>query len=68
MTLSPDISGVFYLCSTEYNMGNDFLAAYSEYLERMLDETHELVTVDVFTVPSDVDPDSPAVQEWAHFE
>ena len=49
-------------------MGNNLLAAYSEYLERMLDETQELVTVDVFTVPSDVDPDSPAVQEWAHFE
>ncbi len=66
--LSPVTTGVFYLCSTEYNMGTELIAAYSEYLERMLDQSHELVTVDVFTVPSDVDPDSPAVQEWAHFE
>jgi len=49
-------------------MGETFIAAYSEYLERMLDDTEDLVTVDVFTVPSDVDPDSPTVQEWAHFE
>ena len=42
--------------------------AYSEYLERMLDESEDLVTVDVFTVPADVDPNNPAVQEWAHFE
>ena len=48
-------------------MGNNFLAAYSEYLEQMLLQSDDLVTVDVFTVPSDVDPDSPAVQEWAHF-
>ena len=41
---------------------------YSEYLERMLEESHELVPVDVFTVPQDVNPTNPAVQEWAHFE
>ena len=46
-------------------MGNNFLAAYSEYLERMLDQSDDLVTVDVFTVPSDVDPDSPSLSEWA---
>lgn len=64
---SPVSTGVFYLCSTEYNMGTDLLAAYSEYLERMLDESDDLVTVDVFTVPSDVDPDSPSLSEWADF-
>ena len=46
----------------------EFTRFYSEYLERMLEESHDLVTVDVFTVPQDVDPNSPAVQEWAHFE
>ena len=45
----------------------EFIRAYSEYLERMLDESHELVNVDVFTVPQDVDPSNPAVQEWANF-
>lgn len=49
-------------------MGENLLAAYAAYLDRMYDQSDELVTVDVFTVPSDVDPDSPAVQEFAHFE
>jgi hypothetical protein len=49
-------------------MGTELLAAYAAYLDRMYDQSNELVTVDVFTVPSDVDPDSPAVQEWADFE
>ena len=42
--------------------------AYREYLERMINETMDLVSVDQFTVPSDVDIESPTVQEWAHFE
>ena len=49
-------------------MGENLLAAYAAYLDDMFAQSHELVTVDVFTVPSDVDPDSPAVQEWANFE
>ena len=42
-------------------------AAYKEYLDRMIEESDDLAEVDVFTVPSDVDPDSPVLQEWATF-
>ena len=37
--------------------------AYAEYLERMLDESDELVLVDIDTVPADADWDR--VAEWA---
>lgn len=40
-----------------------FYEAYAEYLERMLEETADLVPVDETTVPDDVN--LPAVQEWA---
>ena len=46
---------------------SELFRAYALYLERMFDESHELVNVDVFSVPADVNPDSPAVQEWASF-
>jgi hypothetical protein len=42
--------------------------AYREYLDRMFDESTDLFIVDQFTVPQDVDIDSPTAQEWAHFE
>ena len=48
-------------------MGEHLLAAYSEYLEQMLYQSEDLVTVDVFTVPSDVDPDGPSLSEWCDF-
>jgi hypothetical protein len=38
---------------------------YAQYLERMIAQSDDLVKVDVFTVPSDVDPDSPSLSEWA---
>jgi hypothetical protein len=41
-----------------------FLDAYTEYLERMFDESKDLVSVDVFTVPRDVDPESAELIEW----
>jgi len=63
--LSPVTTGVFHLCSFVNKLGNNLLAAYSEYLEQMLLQSDDLVTVDVFTVPSDVDPDSPSLSEWA---
>ena len=46
---------------------SELFTAYASYLEDMYEQSHELVTVDVFTVPADVNPDSPAVQEWADF-
>ena len=41
------------------------IAAYREYLDRMFDKSHDLVGIDVFTVPTDVDVDSPMLAEWA---
>ena len=42
--------------------------AYKEYLDRMIDQSEDLCVVDQFTVPQDVDINSPTVLEWAHFE
>ena len=38
-------------------------AAFTEYAERMFDESDDLVSVDLFTVPRDVDMDR--LSEWA---
>ena len=40
-----------------------FMLAYTQYLERMVEETDELATVDLFTVPTNVN--LPLLQEWA---
>ena len=48
-------------------VGSAFLDAYREYLERMFDELSDLMVVDVFTVPADVDPDSPSLREFGDF-
>ena len=42
---------------------SEFYSAYSEYLERMLDETDDLVFVLKDTVPEDAN--TPLLQEWA---
>ena len=47
------------------NYMSAFIDAYTEYLERMYDESDDLTLVDKFTVPNDVDTDSPALTEWA---
>ena len=39
------------------------IVAYTQYLERMFDETDELATVDIFTVPTNVN--LPLLEEWA---
>lgn len=44
-------------------MGEALLNAYTEYLERVFEETDGLVRVDASTVPDGVN--LPAVQEWA---
>jgi hypothetical protein len=46
-------------------MGSAFLAAYREYLERMFQESDDLVVVDLFSVPMDVELGSPSLAEWA---
>jgi len=38
--------------------------AYAEYLERMFDNSDDLVVVDLFTVPRDVDLNNPVLYEW----
>ena len=63
----PANAGSFSLCSLHTYM-SALTEAYREYLERMIDQTMELVTVNQFTVPWTVDMTSPVVQEWAHFE
>ena len=45
-------------------MGPALLKAYREYLEKMYQQTDDLVTVDIFTVPTIVDTDGPII-EWA---
>ena len=42
---------------------SELTIAYSEYLERMFEESDELATVDIFTVPSNVN--LPLLAEWA---
>jgi hypothetical protein len=38
--------------------------AYAEYLERMFNNSDDLVVVDLFTVPHDVDLNNPVLIEW----
>lgn len=45
-------------------MGPALLEAYREYLERMIQQTDDLVSVDMFTVPPDVDT-AGTITEWA---
>ena len=45
---------------------SELYMAYAEYLERMLDDTDDLVTVDFFTVPLGQDI-TPVMLEWADF-
>ena len=48
-------------------MGSALLSAYRDYLELVFEKSLDLLNVDVFTVPEDVDVESPTVQEWATF-
>ena len=64
LDLTPPYWGVFPLCTTEGGkMGEALLAAYREYLERMFGESDDLVVVDQFTVPIDVN--DAKLGEWA---
>ena len=58
----------FYLLftQTDGHMGPALLAAYRDYLERMFDDTDDLVVVDMFTVPTDVN--ETLLSEWADVE
>ena len=42
---------------------NEFYTAYAEYLERMVGQTDDLVTVDIDTVPEEAN--YPLLWEWA---
>ena len=42
-----------------------FMDAYTEYLERMYDESDDLTLVDELTVPLHVQTDNPNLLEWA---
>ena len=43
---------------------NELYDAYSEYLDRMYDQSDDLVTVDQYTIPRDVDINNPTMSEW----
>ena len=62
------LTRAFFFCvvRVRYTMGENLLAAYREYLERMLSESDELVEVDVDTVPEGVQC-SLTWLEWANF-
>ena len=48
-------------------MGNNLLAAYAAYLDRMYDQSNDLDVVDQFTVPKDIDIESIPLSEWCDF-
>ena len=43
---------------------SELSAAYAEYLDRMYDQSDDLVTVDQYTIPRDVDVDNATMSEW----
>ena len=47
-------------------MGESLISAYGEYLERMLEQSDDLVVVDLESVPSDMEC-SYSWLEWADF-
>ena len=47
-------------------MGENLIAAYKEYLERMISQSNDLVDVDYLTVPEDQEI-TPAMLEFADF-
>ena len=44
-----------------------FIDAYREYLDRMIEQSDDLALVDQYTVPQNVDINSPTMLEWADF-
>ena len=56
-----------FLYHSIYLSMTNLIEAYREYLDRMIEVSQDLVLVDQYTVPQDVDIDSPTAQEWASF-
>lgn len=46
---------------------SSFTDAYREYLERMIEQSDDLLVFDVFTVPLEMDPNNPALHEFGDF-
>ena len=46
---------------------SSFIDAYREYLDRMIEQSDDLMLVDIFTVPLEVDPNNPALLEFGDF-
>jgi len=66
VTTLPHLTvGLFVCVVCVVFVGSALLAAYRDYLERMFQDSDDLVGVDVFTVPLDVDVRSPRLAEWA---
>jgi len=56
--------GGLFLCVIPLLFMNELYDAYSEYLDRMYDQSDDLVTIDQYTIPRDVDVNNPTVSEW----
>ena len=57
------LTGGFFTCGLYGDNMSALYEAYAEYLERMIEETDDLPTVDLFTVPTDVN--LVTLSEWA---
>ena len=54
---------MLFVCFT---VGPHLLEAYRAYLEEQYLESSDLAEVDQFTVPLEVDPESPTLLEWCN--
>ena len=63
MTDNPQLTLGFFSVYTERGQMTEFYRAYGEYLERMLQQSDELVLVDEETIPYDCN--RAVMEEWA---
>ena len=60
----PSNEGFFRLYFTGTTV-SELTRVYSEYLERMFENSDDLAVVDLFSVPQHVDLENPVLTEWA---
>ena len=59
------LTGAFVVCVVWMLFMSELYNAYADYLDRMYDESDDLVTVDQFTIPRHIDVNNPIMVEWA---
>ena len=57
--MTPPTGGSSFICYLDMFMGPDLLEAYRDYLERMIDDSMDLVYIDDIVTDA-----SPTVYEW----